>query len=99
MNEIRREDPDAKLIHDISAVVERHGWPDIIEGFSIRLGEYDGDPATSITYRIRGEDAVPREGWEARGDLLDTLASAVSHRLSEVDPERQTYFRFHDGLA
>ena len=96
MNEIRREDPNAKVIQDISAVVERHGWPDSIEGFKVRLGEFEGDPAVWITYQMKAEALPLQEGWEDRADRLNALANAVSFALLDVDDKRQTFFRFAD---
>ena len=98
MNEIRRENPDARLVRDVGAIVEQQGWPDFIEGFSIHLGWFDGDPAGWVTYRIKREEAEPREGWEQRGDTLSALAQRVSLAIANSEFSHQFYFRFDDGI-
>lgn len=99
MNEIRREDRDAKLIRDVSAIVEQEGWPDYIEGFSVRLGLSDWEPAGWITYRINRQEAEPREGWDERAKTLNALTRRVSSAILAQEFGHPFYFRFDDGLV
>ena len=99
MNQIRREDRNAKLIQDISAVVERHGWPDFIDGFQVKLGEFEGEPAVWVIYQIKSGVPLPRATWEERADRLNELQRAVRLDLLDVDEDRLSIFHFADPVA
>ena len=99
MNEIRREDRDSKLIHDIRTVVERHGWPAYIQDVSIGLLDLNGEPTVWITYKTKPDAVLPRSGWEQRADEHIKLTRAVSRELLGVDDRWTPYYSFTDPAA
>jgi len=84
----------SEIIETAREIVGRHALPDFVTRFEVRLGEFDGDPAMWIVFKM-----VPGpEGWnpetERRVDGISALTKAVQPDLLNAFEDRFPYFRF-----
>ena len=94
MNAAYPYDPEGEEIGRIRAVVSRHPLPDMVTGFDVRLGEFDGDPAMWIEFKLR-EDIRGRTGENAgKIAALNALYQEVQDDLFGQFHHRYPYFRF-----
>jgi hypothetical protein len=90
MNQIPKRDRYAEEIARIRDVVGRHPLPNFVTGFDVRLGEFDGDPAMWIAFKLAHD--VPGPGPEITE--LQRLRQAVQADLFDNFDDRYPYFRF-----
>jgi hypothetical protein len=84
----------SEIIETAREIVGRHALPDFVTGFDVRLGEFDGDPAMWIVFKMLPEPG----GWspeiERRVEGISALTKAVQPDLLEAFEDRFSYFRF-----
>jgi hypothetical protein len=84
----------SQIVEKVREIVGRHQLPDFITGFDDRLGDFDGDPAMWIAFKM-----VPGPGrWtpetERRVGDIKALTEALAPELLEEFEDRYPYFRF-----
>lgn len=78
----------------VRAVVERHSLPDFIIGYEVRLGEFDGDPAMWIAFKmIPGPGRMTPE-IDRRVKAMGVLEGALLPGLLEAFEDGSVYFRY-----
>ncbi len=90
MNQIPKRDRYAEEVARIREIVARHPLPDFVTGFDVRLGEFDGDPAMWIAFKLAHDVTGP--GPEL--SELQRLRQAVQADLFDNFDDRYPYFRF-----
>lgn len=84
----------SQIVEKVREIVGRHQLPDFITGFEVRLGEFDGDPAMWIAFKmIPGPGRMTPE-TERRVDSISVLTKALTPELLEAFEDRYPYFRF-----
>ena len=94
MNEIRRPESDAQEISRIRAVVEKVKFPDFVDGFEVRLGEFDNEPAMWIIFHTSGERPATVDERRERVQQLRDLKDVVHRELLAAFADRYPYYRF-----
>ena len=84
----------SQIIDTAREIVERHPLPDFVTGFEVRLGEFDGDPAMWIVYKMLPEPPGWNPEVQRRVPLITALIKAVEPDLLEEFEDRFPYFRF-----
>lgn len=80
-------------IAEVRGIVDRHPLPDFIRGYDVRLGEFDGDPALWVVFRVvQGPDQLGAE-VDRRVAALKTLHDALRPELLAAFEDRFPYFR------
>lgn len=78
----------------VRTVVERHSLPDFIIGYEVRLGEFDGDPAMWIAFKmIPGPGRMTPE-IERRVKAMRALENALLPGLLEAFEDGSVYFHY-----
>lgn len=78
----------------VRAVVERRPLPDFIIGFEVRFGEFDGDPAMWIAFKmIPGPGRMTPE-IDRRVKAMGALEDALLPGLLEAFEDGSVYFRY-----
>ena len=94
MSAVYPYDRENDEINRIREVVSRHRLPDMVTGFDIRLGDFDGDPAMWIEFKLR-EDIKGRISENMpKLAALEALRKVVQDDLFGEFHERYPYFRF-----
>lgn len=80
-------------IAKVREIVDRHTLPDFIRGYDVRLGEFDGDPALWVVFRVTpGPDRLNAE-VNRRVAAMKALHAALRPELLEAFEDRFPYFR------
>ena len=83
-----------QIIEKVREIVGRHPLPDFITGFDVRLGEFGGDPAMWIAFKmIPGPGRLTPE-TERRADEMAALQDQVFPALLAEFEDRWPYFRY-----
>jgi hypothetical protein len=78
----------------VRAVVERHSLPDFIVGYEVRLGEFDGDPALWVVFKmIPGPGRMTPE-IDRRVKAMSALEAALLPGLLEAFEDGSIYFHY-----
>jgi hypothetical protein len=93
MNEIRRPDPEAEKIARVREIVERRALPDFVTGFDVRLGDFEGDPAMWIVFKLTGSDELGVQELQRRSEILVQLQQTLTDELLNDEPDRFPFFR------
>ena len=92
MDQGHRRNREADEIARAREIVARHPMPAFVTGFDIRFGEYDGDPAMWVTFKVdRGTPPAPPEQLLPE---LNVFRSAVHADLLEEFETRYPYYRY-----
>lgn len=84
----------SQVIETVREIVGRHQLPDFITGFEVRLGEFDGDPALWVAFKmVPGSGRLTPE-TERRVDEISALQDALMPELLEEIEDYYPYFRF-----
>lgn len=85
---------EASIQDRASAVVRRHSLPDFITGFEVRVGEFDGDPALWIAFKMVPGPGRMSPEVERRVTAITALKNVLLPELLEEFEDRFPYFRF-----
>lgn len=83
-----------QIVQRVRAVVERQPLPDFMTGFDVRLGEFDGDPALWVIFKlIPGPDQMSPE-IKRRVRAMAVLEEALLPGLLEAFEDGAVYFHY-----
>ncbi len=99
MNQIPKRDRYAEEMARIREVVSRQALPDVVTGFDVRLGEFDGDPALWVVFKLHDAPEPEGEALERRTRALASLRQAVTRDLLDAIDDRYPYLRFEQALV
>ena len=83
-----------EIVETARRVVERHKLPDFVTRFEVRLGEFDGDPAMWIEFKMLPAPPMGTSAFEQQVDGIRAVIDAVMPDLLEAFEDRFPYFRF-----
>ena len=92
-------DEDVRRVED---VVRKHPLPDYITGFDVEFGEFDGDPAMWVRFKMRdsGPPSAARiEELRSHFNEMNALAMAVRMDLLRLGLDHWPYIRFTSALS
>ena len=82
-----------EIIARVRGIVDRHALPDFMRGYDVRLGEFDGNPALWVVFRVTpGPSRVDAE-VERRVAAMRALYNVLRPDLLEAFEDRFPYFR------
>jgi len=84
----------SQIVEKVREIVGRHALPDFITGFDVHLGEFDGDPAPWIAFKIVPGPGKLTPETERRVEHITALQDALIPELLEEFDDRYPYFRF-----
>jgi len=84
----------SQIIDTAWEIVGRHALPDFVTRFEVRLGEFDGDPAMWIVFKMLPEPPGWNPEVERRAPLIGALIDTVQPDLLDAFEDRFPYFRF-----
>lgn len=87
----------AEDMRRVEEAVRQHPLPDYVTGFDVEFGEFDGDPALWVWFKLRNGGSPSEERVEevrSHLDELNALASEVRTDLLRLDLGRWPYIRF-----
>lgn len=93
MNQINHRTQDGEQIARIRDVVSRHPLPEMVTGFDVALGEFDGTPGIWVSFFVRGEE-VGGIAAGGRTQKLFELERAVNRDLLDTFEDHYPFFRF-----
>lgn len=83
-----------RIAERVRALVKRHALPDLITGFEVRFGEFDGDPAMWVVFkRTPGPDRITPE-LTRRIKAVNELERMLQPELLDVFEDGSVYFRY-----
>ena len=83
-----------RIVEKAREVVGRHALPDFVTRFEVRLGEFDGDPAMWIVFKMLPEPPIGSPAFEQQVNGISAIVAAVMPDLLEAFEDRFPYFRF-----
>ncbi len=83
-----------EIIQTAREIVGRHALPDFVTRFEVRLGEFDGDPALWIEFKMLPEPPIGSPAFEQQVNGISAVVAAVMPDLLEAFEDRFPYFRF-----
>lgn len=94
MSRVLRHDRQADEVALINEIVARHPLPPFVTGYDVRLGEFDGDPALWVEYKLNADITSATPDRRERLDALERLRKGVQGDLLDAFDERFPSFRF-----
>lgn len=88
-----------EIIRKAREAVERHPLPDFVTRYEIEIGDFDGDPALWVRYKLR-PGPMQQTAIEIDRQVIEMnhLVDAVMPDLLQTFEDRFPYFRFEtDG--
>lgn len=83
-----------RIVEKAREVVGRHALPDFVTRFEVHLGEFDGDPAMWIVFKMLPEPPIGSPAFEQQVNGISAIVAAVMPDLLEAFEDRFPYFRF-----
>lgn len=83
-----------RIVEKAREVVGRHALPDFVTRFEVQLGEFDGDPAMWIAFKMLPEPPRGSPAFEQQVNGISEIVAAVMPDLLETFEDRFPYFRF-----
>ena len=99
MNEIRRIESEADEIARVRAMMDTFDMPEFVSGYTVDLGEFDGDPVVWIRFETNHRFPDTKDEILEVGRALSELSARAYMHLRRLLPERYPYFRFGDPAA
>ncbi len=84
----------SQIVDKVREIVGRHALPDFITGFDVRLGEFDGDLAMWIAFKMVPGPGKLTPETERRVEHITALQDALMPELLDEFDDRYPYFRF-----
>jgi len=84
----------SQIVEKVREIVGRHALPDFITGFDVRLGEFDGDPAMWIAFKLVPGPGRRSPETERRVEGITALIEVLEPELLDAFEDRFPYFRF-----
>ena len=94
MTSIERHDRQAEEIARINEIVAAHPLPPFITGYDVRLGEFDGDPALWVEFKLNADITSATPDRREKLDALEHLRKSVQSDLLDAFDTRFPYFRY-----
>lgn len=80
----------------VREIVGRHKLPDFVTGFDIRVGEFDGDPALWVVFKMTPGPQWLNEEALRRVEGIAAVRESVQPDLLEAFSDRFPYFKFEE---
>ena len=94
MTRIQHRDRQAEEIALINEIVAGHPFPPFVTGYDVRLGEFDGDPALWVEFKLDADVTSATPDRRERLDALERLRKSVQSDLLDAFETRFPYFRY-----
>ena len=91
---MKHEDAIAK----VREIVDHHRLPDFIVGYDVRLGDFDGDPALWVVFRVTPGPSRLNAEVDRRVAAMKALHDALRPDLLEAFEDRFPYFRYESAV-
>lgn len=83
-----------EIVETAREIVSRHPLPDFVTRFEVRLGEFDGDPAMWIVFKMLPGPPANSPEFERQVDGIGALKKSLQPDLLDAFEDRFPYFRF-----
>ncbi len=92
MDQGHRRSRESEELARACEIVARQPMPAFVRGFDIRFGEFDGDPAMWVTFKV--DRGSPPEPPDRLLPELQAMKRAVHADLLEAFEDRWPYYRY-----
>ena len=83
-------------IAKVRGIVDRHMLPDFIRDYDVRLGDFDGDPALWVVFRVTPGPSRLNAEVDRRVAAMKALHDALRPDLLAAFEDRFPYFRYEN---
>ena len=94
MTKFEHRDRLADEIALINEIVAGHSLPPFVTGYDVRLGEFDGDPALWVEFKLDADITSATPDRREKLDALERLRKGVQSDLLDAFETRFPYFRY-----
>ncbi len=88
----RRPKPDEEIAK-IQEIVDRHAFPPFLTGYDVRLGEFDGEPALWVEFKLADDITTATPEYKSKLSAIIELQAKIRQDLLDAFDDRYPYFR------